>query len=229
MVEMLSHLVKYAVESAFSDQTKFYVDDDDDCEEDEELLFCKNNVCVHSSLEQDKIAGYFTIKSRTRKSGHIRLVVSWTPNSQLVKVRENTDSNSSDIKEPCALEVFSVDLSEMKTLKLFYDENDKTCGHFIIGNHENHYKVLHFNCGGIDKITKILEEWDWCASQKISGDEKRRRRCFLVTRKVPVKEDCYVEEGRFDPMPYDVWKTLFNDAGQLEDVTNFRRVCVYND
>jgi len=221
---MLSYLVlKYATAFSGQQQSRFYIEDDDDCEEEEELLFCKNNVCVpDTKTGQKETPGYFILKCRTRTSGRRRLIISWTPNSHLLDKHQT---------QPTAIEkqqqkVFNVDLSEMKSLTLFYDDDKRTSGQFVIGNYESHYKVFNFPVGGLEKITEILGNWEWCVSQKVNDDE-RRKRCFLVTLRTPVNKDCYVEEGRYNPMPYDVWKTLFNDKGQIEDVANFRRVREY--
>lgn len=223
---MLSYLVlKYA--TAFSGQqlkSQFYIEDDDDCEEEEDLLFCKNNVRVpDAKSEQKETAGYFILKCRTRSSGRKRLIISWTPNSHLLDKHQTQPTTFE--RQQQQQKVFNVDLSEMKTLTLFYDDDKQTSGQFVVGNYEKNYKVFNFPVGGLEKITETLESWEWCASQKINNDE-RRKRCFLVTHRTPVNEDCYVEEGRYNPMPYDVWKTLFNDKGQIEDVVNFRRVSI---
>lgn len=227
---MLSYLVlKYATAFSSQPQSQFFIEDDDDCEEEEELLFCKNNVFVpDTKSEQGETPGYFILKCRTRLSGRKRLIISWTPNSHLVHRNETqptaTTVSAQSERQQQPQKVFNVDLSEMKSLNLFYDDEKRTSGQFVVGNYENHYKVFNFPVGGLEKITQILETWEWCASQKVNQDENRKR-CFLVTLRTPVNKDCYVEEGRYNPMSYDAWKTLLNDKGQIEDVANFRRVC----
>ena len=247
MVEMLSSIIKYAVQGAILDSSAlqknvsyFFVDDEDPCDnEDEEILFCKNNVCVHLASSPDlHVPGYLCIKSRTRASGRVRLLVTWTPNSQLainceVENKIELPRNAACTKgllvseeiEP--LEVFSVDLSEMKLLKLFYDEGDPTSGQFVIGNLENHYKVFNFHCGGLNRVTQILEDWKFCSSESSPSPEGIRKRCFVVNPRITTKDDCHPEEGRYDPMPVEKWRTYFNSSGQIEDVANFRKVYVY--
>lgn len=235
---MLSHLIKFAVEGAAvfdsAMSSSFYVDSEDDPDEIDEVLFCKNNVCVHlSSLDGSHVPGYFILKSVTRHSGHVRLLVTWTPNSYFCDKKTNLDDKDVKdefeckgllISELCGSspEVFNVDLSEMKTLRLFYEQEDETCGQLVIGNYENHYKVFHFHHGGLDRITQILQEWIWCSRD--SDEEELRRKSFTVISKRNAKQGFHPEEGRFDPMPVQTWKTYFNDDGQIEDVANFRRV-----
>jgi len=237
---MLSHLIKFAVEGAAvfdsAVSSSFYVDTEDDPDEIGEVLFCKNNVCVHlSSLDDSHVPGYFMLKSMTRQSGHVRLLVSWTPNSYFCdnKAETNVDSIKNDdelgllISKLCrnSPEIFNVDLSEMKTLRLFYEQEDESCGQFVIGNYENHYKVFHFHHGGLDRITQILHEWIWCFQDVSPLDEDEfRRKTFTVISKRNPKQGFHPEEGRFDPMPVQTWKSFFNEDGQIEDVANFRKV-----
>ena len=233
---MLSHLIKFAVEGAAvfdsSHASSFYVDSDDDPDESDELVFCKNNVCVHlPALDDSHVPGYFKLNSKTRQSGHVRIVVTWTPNTFFCekKGEPNLDGNEFECKglliSSSRLETFNVDLSEMKTLKIFYEKDDVTCGHLVIGNHENHYKVFHFHHGGLDRITQILEQWDWCSKVNEPVDqEELRRKTFNVISKRHPKQGFHPEEGRFDPMPMKTWKTYFNDSGQIADVANFRKV-----
>ena len=243
---MLSNIIKYAVEGAILDSNPrvqknaayFFVDDEDPCEnEEEEILFCKNNVCVHvASSPELQVPGYLCVKSRTRMNGRVRIFVTWTPNSKLAT--KNEDENNIEVtgysqskgllvsEEIEPLEVFSVDLSEMKLLKLFYDEEDPTSGQFVIGNLENHYKVFNFHCGGLNRVTQILEEWRYCSSETCPSYEGIRKRCFIVNPRITMKDDCHPEEGRYDPMTAEKWKTYFNAVGQIEDVANFRKVSV---
>ena len=237
MLEMLSYLIKFAVEGAAvldsSMSSSFYVDNEDDPDESEEVLFCKNNICVHlSSLNDPHTPGYFTVKSKTRRSGHVRLLVAWTPNSFF---RENDKAGLHCADDPKGLliselsssasGIFSVNLTEMKTLKLFYEEEDPTCGQFVIGNFENHYKVFHFHHGGLERINQILDDWNWCASENNHEDiAELRRKCFTIISKQTPERGFHPEEGRFDPMPIQTWRTYFNSSGQIVDVANFRKV-----
>ena len=238
-VDMLSHLIKFAVEGAAvfdsAMSSSFYVDIEDDPDESGEVLFCKNNVCVHlSSLDDSHLPGYFMLKSMTQQSGHVRLLVTWTPNSYFCnnKAETNMDSIMHDdelgllISKLCrnSPEIFSVDLSEMKTLRLFYEQKDESCGQFVIGNFENHYKVFHFHHGGLDRITQILHEWIWCFQDVNPLEDEFRRKTFTVILKRNPKQGFHPEEGRFDPMPVQTWRACFAEDGQIKDVANFRKV-----
>lgn len=235
---MLSHLIKFAVEGAAvfdsSLASSFYVDSEDDPDESDELVFCKNNVGVHlSALDDSYVPGYFKLNSITRQSGHVRILVTWTPNTFFCeKGARNLDGNEFECKglliSSSPLETFNVDLSEMKTLKIFYEKDDVTCGQLVIGNHESHYKVFHFHHGGLDRITQILEQWDWCSrvNEPVDQEELRRKTFNVISKRHP-KKGFHPEEGRFDPMPMKTWKTFFNNSGQIEDVANFRKATFF--
>ncbi|XP_015752147.1 PREDICTED: TBC1 domain family member 16-like [Acropora digitifera] len=240
---MLSHLIKFAVEGAAvydsSFSSSFYVDSEDDLDESDELLFCKNNVCVHvkSALNDSHIPGYFKLSSKTRQSGHVRLRVTWIPNSFLSEQNSkvtsvNLKENCTNCKEPLisrkSPEMFNVDLSEMKTLRIFYDRDDVTCGQLVIGNLENHFKVFHFYHGGLDHIVQILEDWDWCSQviEPLDQNEIRKKTFTIISKRI-LKQGFHPEEGRFDPMASNIWRTFFNESGQIEDVANFRKARRY--
>ena len=237
---MLSQVIKFAVEGIpVADSmyaSSFYVDDDDDnLSEEEEVLFCKNNICVHFTPSDDlkdiHIPGYLSIKSRTRQSGHVRLILSWTPNSHF-SPRSNEDKQCSvargnpiEIEVPPRVnEVFIVDLGEMKSLKLFFDEEDASSGQFVVGNHENHYKVFHFHHGGLNRVNQILQDWHWCTKDYLLQEDIRKVCYTVINRKVVVEQDFHPEEGRFSPMSMETWRTYANEAGQIEDVANFKKV-----
>lgn len=240
---MLSHLIKFAVEGAavFDSviPSSFYLDSEDDPSESEEVLFCKNNVCVHSSsLSESHSPGYFTLKSITHRSGLVRLLVAWTPNAyffdeqpettdhQVMDVREAEEPQISNISR--STEKFSVDLSEMKSVRLFNKQEDDSCGELVIGNYENHYKVFHFHHGGLDRITQVLQLWDWCARDINPLDEDDlRKKSFTMVSKRSLIEGFHPEEGRFDPMTVLTWKQLFDDRGRIEDVMNFRKAAFF--
>lgn len=95
----------------------------------------------------------------------------------------------------------------------------------MIGNYENHYKVFHFHHGGLDRITQVLQLWDWCARDINPPDEDDlRKKSFTMVSKRSLIEGFHPEEGRFDPMTVLTWKQLFDDRGRIEDVMNFRKV-----
>lgn len=59
---------------------------------------------------------------------------------------------------------FSVDLSQMRSLRLFFADTDgtsgeSTSGQLVVASRESQYKILHFHHGGLDKLASTLHQW----------------------------------------------------------------------
>lgn len=50
---------------------------------------------------------------------------------------------------------FSVDLSQMRSLRLFFSDNKCTSGQLVIASRESQYKILHFHYGGLDHLAQV--------------------------------------------------------------------------
>lgn len=50
---------------------------------------------------------------------------------------------------------FSVDLSQMRSLRLFFNDNSCTSGQLVIASRESQYKILHFHYGGLDHLAQV--------------------------------------------------------------------------
>ncbi|XP_022658478.1 TBC1 domain family member 16-like isoform X2 [Varroa destructor] len=57
--------------------------------------------------------------------------------------------------------VFSIDLSQMKSLKLLFSNVDSTCGQLVIASRESQYKIFHFHHGGLDKLAEVFKDFDF--------------------------------------------------------------------
>ena len=204
---------------------RFYKDNDET--DQGETIFCKNNVCVFNDKH---IPGYLTLKACTINDEYTRLILHWTSNALLQEsyvtddqIKSITDGDLNDDSFPG---VFHIDLTEMKCLKFFFKE-DETSGHFVVGNHENHYKVFHFDLGGMNHLVEIFENWSLCKEMKIPVEEQPRKKAFVIAPIYSILPNQSFEESRYFPMTKARWKTFLNKAGQLEDVSNFRKVLHY--
>ena len=83
---------------------------------------------------------------------------------------ENSSRKISDSSSPVKVEIFTVDLRQMKSLRLFFTsnesclketENNNTTGQLVIASRESQFKVFHFHFGGLDKLVSVLEEWNF--------------------------------------------------------------------
>lgn len=50
---------------------------------------------------------------------------------------------------------FSVDLSQMRSLRLFFNDENCTSGQLVIASRESQYKILHFHHGGLDHLAQV--------------------------------------------------------------------------
>ncbi|GAB6026026.1 hypothetical protein CHUAL_012237 [Chamberlinius hualienensis] len=111
---------------------------------------------------------------------------------------------------------FSINLCQMKSLRLIFHNQESTCGQLIIASRERRYKILHFHHGGLDKLAKIFEELDFLTKSK----EKvcpLPYRLFSVTRPIVSEEECHPEEGLYGSVDESVWEAHLNEYGQIED------------
>lgn len=204
---------------------RFYKDSDES--DQGETIFCKNNVCVFNGKH---IPGYLTLKACTINDEYTRLILHWTSNAFLQEsyvtdeqIRPMTTDDENFINDGSFPGVFHIDLTEMKSLKFFFKE-DTTSGHFVVGNHENHYKVFHFDLGGMNHLVEIFENWSLCKKMRLPDEERARKKAFAVVPIYSISPNQSFEESRYYPMTKARWKTFLNKAGQLEDVPNFRKV-----
>lgn len=62
-------------------------------------------------------------------------------------------------KQPHKCRRFSVDLSQMRSLRLFFNDANCTCGQLVVASRESQYKILHFHHGGLDHLAQVLHQW----------------------------------------------------------------------
>lgn len=70
-------------------------------------------------------------------------------------------------------------LGQMRSLRLFYSNKECTCGQLVIASRESQYKILHFHYGGLDKLAKIFEEYNFLSKSK-NKVIKIKPTCFLA-------------------------------------------------
>lgn len=125
--------------------------------------------------------------------------------------------------------VFSVNLIDMKTVKLFYSSiNEMDAGQFVIGSHDNEYKVFHFHNGGLNKLADIFDLWNGClVDEDLIPEEVGQKVYYIntkITRQLDTSKDLPAEEGRYKALNMNNWMAFVNQLGQIEDSFNFRKV-----
>lgn len=90
----------------------------------------------------------------------------WMSSPEFLALQHNLtfpeSANSSPIlnsKHPHKCRRFSVDLSQMRSLRLFFSDPSCTCGQLVVASRESQYKILHFHHGGLDHLAQVLHQW----------------------------------------------------------------------
>lgn len=134
-------------------------------------------------------------------------------------------------KNPVKCRRFSVDLSQMRALRLFFNDENCTSGQLVIASRESQYKILHFHHGGLDHLAQVLHQWH-CLLHNIKlapGQDEPNLpyRQFMVCRPEVRKSELHPEESKVNKITTDYfYGTLLNEKGQIEDDLQLRK-CVF--
>lgn len=126
---------------------------------------------------------------------------------------------------------FSVDLSQMRALRLFFNDEKCTSGQLVIASRESQYKILHFHHGGLDHLAQVLHQWH-CLLHNIKlapgqDEPSLPYRQFMVCRPEVRKSELHPEEGKVNKITTDYfYGQLLNEKGQIEDDLQLRK-CVF--
>ncbi|XP_076461317.1 uncharacterized protein LOC143293874 [Babylonia areolata] len=143
--------------------------------------------------------------------------------------------------------VFSVDLGQMRSLRLFYSDSACSTGQVVIASRESQYKILHFHNGGLDRLAEIFQEWSLFAQETDKSTMKvfkskdalsggggggedggcKPYQQFLVVKPQLTNDDCHPEEGQFLTVTEDIWKEHMNSDGTVEDELQLRKAIFF--
>lgn len=89
----------------------------------------------------------------------------WMRSPELLALQHNLTFPESATASPVTLRRahrcrrFSVDLSQMRSLRLFFADTACTSGQLVVASRESQYKILHFHHGGLDRLAATLHQW----------------------------------------------------------------------
>lgn len=101
---------------------------------------------------------------------------SWMRSPELLALQHNLVFPESATASPVTLRRahrcrrFSVDLSEMRSLRLFFADLACTCGQLVVASRESQYKILHFHHGGLDRLAATLHQWHQLLYPRLNAD-----------------------------------------------------------
>ncbi|KAG5347202.1 TBC16 protein, partial [Acromyrmex charruanus] len=156
---------------------------------------------------------------------------SWMRSPELLALQHNLVFPESATASPVTLRRahrcrrFSVDLSEMRSLRLFFADPACTCGQLVVASRESQYKILHFHHGGLDRLAAILHQWHQLLYPRLNTDteETLPYRHFMVCRPEVSRDELHPEEGQVPMITSLAWKDLLNERGQMEDDLALRK------
>ncbi|XP_012214749.1 TBC1 domain family member 16 [Linepithema humile] len=156
---------------------------------------------------------------------------SWMRSPELLALQHNLAFPESATASPVTLRRahrcrrFSVDLSEMRSLRLFFADPACTCGQLVVASRESQYKILHFHHGGLDRLATTLHQWHQLLYPRLSTDteETLPYRHFMVCRPEVSRDELHPEEGQVPMITSLAWKDLLNERGQMEDDLALRK------
>lgn len=122
------------------------------------------------------------------------------------------------------LPVFCVDLGLMKSLRLFYSNDECTCGQLVVASRESQYKIFHFYHGGLDKLAEVLNDWNLFNEAKMKHKlPSSQSKLFQVVRPKLPDGQGHPEEGYHSLVTTAAWQAHMNDHGQICDELTLRR------
>uniref|UniRef100_A0A1B6D4D2 Rab-GAP TBC domain-containing protein n=2 Tax=Clastoptera arizonana TaxID=38151 RepID=A0A1B6D4D2_9HEMI len=151
---------------------------------------------------------------------------SWMLSPELLALRHNLTFPESSTASPVMRQAqhccrkFSVELSEMRSLRLFFNDTANTKGQLVVASRQCQYKILHFHHGGLEKLAELLQQWN-LLSRTSSNDLPYRH--FMVCRPEVSEHDFHPEEGSVNEVTEEDWKEMLNSVGQLEDDLPLRK------
>lgn len=126
---------------------------------------------------------------------------------------------------------FSVDVSQMRALRLFFNDEQCTSGQLVIASRESQYKILHFHHGGLDHLAQVLHQWH-CLLHNIKvqpghDEVNLPYRQFMVCRPEVRKSEMHPEEGKVPKITTEYfYGQMLNEKGQIDDDLQLRK-CVF--
>nr|CAD7427468.1 unnamed protein product [Timema monikensis] len=161
--------------------------------------------------------------SMTCASSNGEDIPTWMSSPELLALQHNLAFPDSATASPIVRRThrcrrFSVDLSEMRSLRLFFNDLSCTCGQLVVASRESQYKILHFHHGSLDRLAVVLQDWNFLLhSPQPSADDTLPYRHFMVCKPEVSQKELHPEDGRVAPVDESIWLSLLNEEGQVED------------
>ncbi|NXD41762.1 TBC16 protein, partial [Copsychus sechellarum] len=149
-------------------------------------------------------------------------------NGQTQSTRWDEQQKVFALEQVCG--VFRVDLGQMRSLRLFFSDEDCTCGQLVVASRESQYKIFHFHHGGLDKLSEVFQQWKYCTETHLKdqqlSDEKTCMQFSIRRPKLPSAET-HPEENSSRRLDVAAWLQHLNQAGQVEEEYRLRKAIFF--
>nr|CAD7258296.1 unnamed protein product [Timema shepardi] len=197
--------------------------------EAEENLFVRHGPIINVEDNDDENKPELITRSPSLSSA-CKDIPTWMSSPELLALQHNLAFPESATASPIVRRThrcrrFSVDLSEMRSLRLFFNDLSCTCGQLVVASRESQYKILHFHHGSLDRLAVVLQDWNFLLhSPQPSADDTLPYRHFMVCKPEVSQKELHPEDGRVAPVDESIWLSLLNEEGQVEDDLVLRKV-----
>ncbi|KAG7189432.1 hypothetical protein KM043_017134 [Ampulex compressa] len=187
--------------------------------------------CDDASIKSRSMSLTSTCSLSVTAASDAEEIPSWMRSPELLALQHNLTFPESATASPVTLRRahrcrrFSVDLSEMRSLRLFFADAACTCGQLVVASRESQYKILHFHHGGLDRLAATLHQWHQLLYPQLDTEteETLPYRHFMVCRPEVSRDELHPEEGQVAMITSLAWKDLLNERGQVEDDLTLRK------
>ena len=136
-----------------------------------------------------------------------------------------------------SINTFSVDLKQIKSLRLFFGGEDtelktdssatvdNSNGQLVIVSHDSFYKIFHFHCGGLDKLLNLFNGLDFWEKSEASKETNYLQ--FSICRPKLKTEECHPEEKLYISVNETQWENSINEFGQITDRQNLLKTIFF--
>uniref|UniRef100_A0A1I7WB83 Rab-GAP TBC domain-containing protein n=1 Tax=Heterorhabditis bacteriophora TaxID=37862 RepID=A0A1I7WB83_HETBA len=117
----------------------------------------------------------------------------------------------------------------MRSMRLFYSNPECTSGQMVIASPDSHYKILHFHHGGLDKLAQLFEQWTAIKAKSVKDGSPSPLpdRHLLICQPAVSKSELDPEDGLYDMVSWDLWKSYKNADGTIDDSNTIRKAIFF--
>jgi len=134
----------------------------------------------------------------------------------------NSEHSNHVIRPPReqAFGAFNVDLSNMRSLRLYFRNEGWTTGEMVIASKDAQYKILHFHDGGLDCVAAVLKEWQNFTKCAKALPNEAGIHSFSIIKPQLTAAECHPEETLHRGLNEEMWALCKDEFGRIQNEQN---------